>query len=77
MGEVGVVLDHGLEWRLNWRRHLFMWEEEILLCLMDDLEGVRLSNKADVWRWKLEEKGGFLVSSSYTRLAGLSFGDVP
>ena len=26
VGEVGVVLDHGLEWRLNWRRHLFIWE---------------------------------------------------
>lgn len=53
-----------------------MWEEEVLVSLMEDLEGVRLSNEVDVWRWKLEDHGIFLVSSSYKKLEGLTLSEV-
>jgi hypothetical protein len=53
-----------------------MWEEEILLSLLEDLNGVRLVNQEDVWRWKLDDKGEFTVRSVYTKLEGLSLGEV-
>lgn len=71
VGEVGVVSDQGIDWVLTWRRHLFMWEEEVLLSLKEDLEVSRLSSSEDVWRWKLEDSGAFSVKSAYANLEGL------
>ena len=76
VGEVGLVSDRGTVWSLNWRRHLFMWEEKVLVSFMEDLEGVRFSNEADVWKWKMEDNGVFTVSSSYKKLEELVFGEV-
>ena len=73
---VGEVLDIGMVWNFTWRRHLFMWEEEVLVTLNEDLEGVRLSNQADVWWWNLEETGVFTVKSAYLRLEGVVLGEV-
>jgi len=36
-----------------WRRDLFVWEEEFLISLMEDLEG---------WWWKVEEGGIFRLN---------------
>jgi hypothetical protein len=55
----------------TWRRRLFMWEEEVLLSLREDLEGMRLTSHEDVWRWKLEDKGVFSVKLAYLKLEGL------
>jgi hypothetical protein len=62
------VEDLRIEWNLTWRRHLFMWEEEVLLSLLEDLEGVRLNDQMDVWWWRLEEKGEYSVRSAYKKL---------
>jgi hypothetical protein len=53
-----------------------MWEEEVLLSLLEDLEGVRLVNHVDEWRWKLEESVLFSVKSAYKKLEGLVFSEV-
>lgn len=39
VGEVGLISEVGIDWNFNWRRHLFMWEEEVLVSLKEDLEG--------------------------------------
>ena len=69
IGEMGEPSDHGSEWRFIWRRHPFMWEEELLLNLMEDLEGMVWSEEVDGWR--LDDKGDFTVKSAYSRLEGL------
>ena len=46
------------------------------MSLKEDLEGVRLSNDVDLWRWKLDESGVFTVNSAYTRLEGLVSSEV-
>lgn len=76
VGEVGVESELGMEWNFLWKRHLFMWEEEVLLSLKEDLEGVRLNNQPDKWKWKLEDSSVFLVNSAYKRLVGSVLNEV-
>lgn len=59
MGEVGVITDAGREWMFSWRRRPFVWEEELILSLREDLEGVSWSLMEDKWRWKLDDSGVF------------------
>jgi len=40
-----------------------VWEEELLLSLMEVLEGHRWENKPDRWVWKPKEGGSFSVRS--------------
>ena len=37
-----------------------MWEEELLIGLMEDLEGHMGSNEMDGWVWRAEEGGSVL-----------------
>lgn len=57
VGEIGEVLEEGWRWNFVWRRRLFVWEEELLHSLLEDVEGLRWSHEEDVWRWNLEENG--------------------
>jgi hypothetical protein len=68
VGEVGERSDLRMEWNFTWRMHLFMWEEDVLLSLLEDLEGVSLVDQRDAWWWRLEEKEEFSVRSAYEKL---------
>jgi hypothetical protein len=59
----------GPDWNFTWRRRLFVWEENLLNNLLLDLQDFGLAQGEDVWSWKLEEGGGFTVSSMYKKLA--------
>lgn len=71
VGEVGVETEGGREWVFRWRRNFFVWEEELLLSLIEDLEGMTWSISEDEWRWSLDETGVFSVKSAYEKLIGL------
>jgi len=53
-----------------------VWEEELVISLLEDLEGMTWSNVEDEWRWNLEENGRFSVKSAYSKLEGLVLGEV-
>lgn len=60
------------DWNFNWRRRLFVWEDELLNNLLLDLHGFEVSLEEDVWCWKLEKGGCFTVSFIYKKLAEAS-----
>jgi len=37
------------EWEFGWRSNLFVWEEELLISLKEDLKGHRWGNHVDRW----------------------------
>jgi len=71
------VTGTGNVWNLSWRRRFFVWEEDFLGDLMEDLNGHVVSGGADRWRWKLEEDGGFTVRSMYLKLLTVLFPTEP
>jgi hypothetical protein len=55
-------------WAFRWRRRLFVWEENLLINLLGDLECFVTTLEEDRWRWKLGEEDVFTVNSMYVKL---------
>ena len=66
----------GGEWAFNWRRNLFVWENNLLTELLGDLNGFVGSIEDERWRWSLEEDNSFLVKSMYLKLEGREIPEV-
>jgi len=75
VGELAVGLVTDVDWGFSWRHPLFVWEEEMLLELKEDLGGFKGSQEEDVWRWRLEDDGRFSVKSLYRKMEGLMLED--
>jgi hypothetical protein len=69
VNELVVVEGEVMTWNFSWRRRLFVWEDEIVVCLLGVLESVRFSNNVDSWRWLLASDGCFSVKSAYESLS--------
>jgi hypothetical protein len=61
-------------WNFQWRRRLFVWEEEQVEQLRDVVNAITLSDLEDKWRWKPDEEGEFSVKSTYALISNLSAG---
>jgi len=55
-------------WDFRWRRRLFVWDENLLTNLLNDLEVFMRSLEEDRWRWELGEEEVFTVKSLYGKL---------
>jgi hypothetical protein len=64
-------------WRFEWRRELFVWEEELVNELLVRLDGRVLGVRPDVWLWKPDKEGSFSVKSCYTLLQDLFHVEAP
>jgi len=71
VAEVWVLNGTVKEWSFSWRRPFFVWEEQLLINLLADLEGHVWNEGADGRGWKREEDEVFSVKSMYTKLEGL------
>ncbi|PNX66703.1 hypothetical protein L195_g063175 [Trifolium pratense] len=73
-----VWVERGVELalELRWRRRLFVWEEELLLSLKEELSLVmEFSDSDDLWRRRLEDDELFSVSLIYEYL-GMAYSSV-
>jgi len=70
---VGELCEGG-RWGFQWRHRFFVWEENLLNNLLDDLEGFVRSHEEDTWRWRLGEDGSFSVKSFYSKLEDVMLG---
>jgi hypothetical protein len=68
VAEAGSWVNDCWQWSLEWRRNLFVWEEDLLRELMTSLQGVSLSTLADKWVWSEAVDGVFSVNSCYSAL---------
>ena len=71
VGDFLRSVEAGGGWMFSWRRNLFVWEEELLISLLEDLEGHNGSIDIDRWEWKVKEGAVFSVKSSYKKLENL------
>jgi hypothetical protein len=62
VGEWGAA---GWEWKLEWRRSLFVWEEELLTTLMNLIETIILSHQNDSWKCNIGGDGEYNVKDGY------------
>lgn len=68
VGDVGAINSMDTNWTFLWRRPLFVWENELLSELLEDLESFRGSIEDGIWWWRLEGNGVFSVKSMYKKL---------
>jgi hypothetical protein len=68
ISDVVVTGEDIIVWNLNWRRGLFVWEDSLVTRLRALLSQVKLSTGTDVWWWKVDPEGVFLVKSAYSLL---------
>jgi hypothetical protein len=59
-------------WGLLWRRRLFVWEENLVVELLDLINTVALSDSIDKWGWRPEKNADFSVKSTYLSVSNLS-----
>ena len=55
-------------WKLEFRRNLFVWEEELLFRLKQQLQKISFSNiRKDFLSWKWDQNGVLSAKSFYTK----------
>ncbi|GLT52165.1 hypothetical protein SLA2020_255190 [Shorea laevis] len=58
------------EWEWRWRRNLFVWENELLQELINELQGISLKKgQQDTWMWKHSREGKYSVQTAYKYLS--------
>lgn len=63
VADILVDNEEGKDWIFSWRHRFFVWEEGILVNLLEDFNGHVGLGGVDEWRWRLEEHGSFSVRS--------------
>jgi hypothetical protein len=70
------MLEGGGEWRLVWRRDLFVWELGLVEDLLSSIGVFEEIGESDFWAWKLDEGGSYSVKSCYSLIERLEMSDM-
>jgi hypothetical protein len=68
ISEMGRWVDGMWRWDLRWRRHFFVWEENLMQHLMVSLSHKTITVEDDSWRWIPGTEEEFSVKSMYVFL---------
>lgn len=69
VAEMRVFSNGVVQWNWNWRRRIFVWENNMLLTLQSFLSNAQIEEHTeDSWCWSLERSGKYSVSSAYSEL---------
>ncbi|GAU45475.1 hypothetical protein TSUD_190940 [Trifolium subterraneum] len=60
-----------VHWTLLWRRRLFVWEENLLLQLLELINPITLLGEIDRWGWVPEKDDLFTVKSTFSLVSNL------
>jgi hypothetical protein len=77
VADAGFRLNDNWRWALDWRRNLFVWEQDLVNELMLILNAVSVTAAVDRWVWLEDVSGDFSVNSCYcllTRRGAVSAG---
>jgi hypothetical protein len=69
VNQMGEWRDEVWHWNFIWRRHLFVWEGELLVQLLEILRQVSLTHVEDSWGCSIGGEGRFTVKEGYFFLA--------
>jgi hypothetical protein len=68
IGRMGMLEEGVWHWDLQWRRNLFVWEEEQFHEFLDLITTFSPTEQEDLWIWKDDVISGFTVNSAYLLL---------
>jgi hypothetical protein len=68
IGNLGRIVDGGCVWNLQWRRNLFVWEEDQYRNFLDLINPFMPSDRLDRWLWLDDDTQGFTANSAYLLL---------
>ncbi|KAK2360932.1 hypothetical protein QL285_086149 [Trifolium repens] len=69
ISQMGGWINEEWVWNLKWRRHLFVWEEELCSNLLNILGSVNLTYQDDSWKCEIGDDGVYSVKDGYRFLS--------
>jgi hypothetical protein len=65
------IVEGEVNWILEWRRRLFVWEERLVIQLMELINSVEVSTNNDRWGWIPNNSCEFTIKSTYWSIINL------
>lgn len=66
LSDLGFWREGNWSWNLQWRRRFFLWEEQILVDLMQVISQCSVhEDRPDSWCWDYDPSGDYSVKSAY------------
>ena len=69
INSMGLLVGNRWEWKIQWRRHFFDHEIDMVAAFMADIDAVRIqSSSRDFLIWRVDPSGSYSTKSAYNLL---------